>query len=228
MNNTIRVVLIGVILAVIFSLLFLVSLPLPNFYIAYAFALIGIAVLVGVSINVVRKNLRIPQDLVFAPPALIYFILNLVLSVIGLILLFAFPILFLILHIILLALFVAWFIILSGGKEIIDNVGDRAKEKVFSLRMMLADVDAIKAKTSDLPDEGKAKAQKELSAVYDALRYSDPMSHPRLAQYEDAIKNSIIQLDKAVEDGNLEKISSLSVQIQRQIKDRNNRVLLMK
>jgi hypothetical protein len=72
---------------------------------------------------------------------------------------------------------------------------------------------------------------KDIQPVADALRFSDPMSHPSLESYENDIKDSLVRLEQAVSEKdaeNAEKISALCVTLLRQIKDRNNRVKLVK
>jgi hypothetical protein len=227
-NDKIRTLIIGIVLVVVISLVFLVLPITPNLIIAYIFALLGIISLGLGVVFLTRENVKIPQDIPFLTSAWTYLIVNLIVSVLGLV--FSehlTPIFFLIIHIVILAGFVIWMVILTG-KEHIDVLDTKTKEKVFNIRMMLADLDAIKEKASDLPSPVREKTQKDLKTIYDAVRYSDPMSHPSLKEYDHAIKESIILIDRAVSEKDEEDLLNLTVRIQRQIKDRNNRVKFMK
>lgn len=227
MNNKIRIVIIGVLLAIVFSLSFFIFPVTTHLIIAYVFALIGILGLVLSAIFLARKGMRIPQDIPYLSTAWTYLIISIVVSVVGVALqAFYSPIILLVIHILILTIFLVWFIVLSGGKEYIDTRVDKTAENIFNIRMMLGDLDAIKEKVNDLPE--KEIARKEVGAVYDALRFADPVNNSNLIEYDDAIKESIILLDRAVSEGDLEKIQNISIKLQRQIKDRNNRIKIMK
>jgi len=229
MKNKIRIIVIGVILAVIFSLLFFLLPVTAHFIIAYVFALISILGLILSAIFLTRKGIRVPQDIPFLSTAWTYLIINLVVSIIGVGLQsFYSPIILIVVHILILAFFVVRIILLSGGKEYIDSREDKIAEDVFNIRMMLADLEAIKEKAANLPLEDREKVNKELGTIYDAIRYSDPISHPSLGEYDNEIKETIITLNEALVNGEIDGILNLSVKIQRQIKDRNNRVKILK
>jgi hypothetical protein len=87
-------------------------------------------------------------------------------------------------------------------------------------KSLIVDVDAIAQSTPEF--------SKDIKPVIDAIKYSDPMSNSQLAEYEDAIKDSIIRLNQAAAEKEADRVSELCVTLQRQIKDRNNRVKLLK
>lgn len=233
MNNKIRVLIISLIMAMVTSLMFLVVPITTNFIIGYIFSIIAIAGLALSVLMLTKKNTKIPQDFAFPLVARTYLILSIIVTIIVVALeafnVWSMPfIIFLIIHIALLAIFTIRIIMLLAGKEHIDAVDKKVAEKTLDLRVMLADLDDIKEKTTNLPSPDKEKAEVELKTIYEALKYSDPMSSTSLVEYENKIKESMIMLENAVGEKDLAKIEHLSVQIQRQIKDRNNRVKLMK
>jgi hypothetical protein len=127
---------------------------------------------------------------------------------------------FLLAHGVIAACFSVYLVLLKGGKEHIEHRDGEIREKTQSLAFLLADVSAILEQTPE--------GTKNIQPVVDALRYSDPMSHPSLERYENDIKDSVVRLEQAASEKDAEKISALCVTLLRQIKDRNNRVKLMK
>jgi len=127
---------------------------------------------------------------------------------------------FILIHVILLGFFSSLLILQKGGKDIIQPLEERAKEKYADFRLIQLDVETIKAR---VPNQAE-----EIQAVIDALRYSLPTSHDSIAQYENKIKDSVVMLEQAAESNDNAKISELCNTLLRQIKDRNNRAKTVK
>jgi hypothetical protein len=218
--------IIALILAAVASLFFLVVREItPLFLIAYAFALIGIGSFWFSSVYLFDNMDGYPWIAAFPAMLLRYLAVEVFFSAVFVILeqtsVFRLPsVWFLVIHAIIAAYVGVHLVMLKGGKEHIEQAGAKIREKTFEWSSLSADVSAI---LEQMPE-----AERDIRPVADALRYSDPMSHPALASYEDAIKESIVQLERAVSDKDAEKISALCVTLLRQIKDRNNRVKLMK
>jgi hypothetical protein len=127
---------------------------------------------------------------------------------------------FLVIHIVIAGYVAVHLVMLKGGKEHIEQADAKIRETTYEWGSLQSDVSAILERTPE--------AAKDIEPVADALRYSDPMSSPSLASCEDAIKEDIVRLEQAVSEKDAEKISALCVTLLRRIKDRNNRVKLMK
>ena len=121
---------------------------------------------------------------------------------------------FAIFHIILLAFFVVLLILLRGGKQIIEHRDADIKAKVANLGFMMTSVESLIQK---YPEK-----EQPLRQVAEALRYSDPMSDPALAVYEDQIQQRIYGMHNGAD------IDSSCYDLLRQIADRNSRVKLLK
>jgi hypothetical protein len=124
---------------------------------------------------------------------------------------------FILLHIILLASFSITLILMKSGKEIIDQRGDEVKQKVVALRLLQVDMESLIRKFP--------KYEKELRKVADALRYSDPMSHPSLTVHEEQIQRGIVTMDNSEESV---RIPERCAELLRQIADRNTKMKMMK
>jgi hypothetical protein len=217
--------LIALILAGVASLFFLVVQVTPLFLLAYAFALFGIGASWLGSVYLLGNMKDYPWLAGFPAVALWYLIIEALFSAVFVVLeqfsFFRLPLVwFLLAHGIIAACFAVYLVLLKGGKEHIEHRNDEIREKTQSLAFLLADVSAILERTPE--------GTKDIQPVIDALRYSDPMSHPSLERYENDIKDSVVRLKQAASEKDAEKVSTLCVTLLRQIKDRNNRVKLMK
>jgi hypothetical protein len=204
-----------------------------EFILTYAFTLVS---LVWLAYNVSflkddKKNF--PQNFAFGASAWSWFIIELVIS--GILIGFTFTgisntpltIGILVIQIILLAVFLLRGLVLMLGKRHIENVGEKAEVKVFDLRAMLVDIDALIERAPDFGDDATT-VKKQLQEVHDAIRYSDPMSNEKLDSENNAIKDSIVELERAVNEKTASDIDRISVRILRQVKDRNNKAKLTK
>ncbi|MDR1581152.1 MAG: hypothetical protein LBS35_12410 [Synergistaceae bacterium] len=225
LSNKRYATLIALILAGVASLLFLVVRITPLFLIAYAFALFGIGGFWLSSVYLFENMGDYPWLAAFPVALLRYLAIEVLFSAVFVILeqlpVFRLPpVWFFLIHVVIAAYFAVNLILLKGGKEIIERRDEVVREKTRTLAFLLADVSAILERTPEMA--------KDIRPVADALRYSDPMSHPSLERYENDIKDSVILLEQAASEKDAEKASTLCVTLLRQIKDRNNRVKLIK
>ena len=124
-------------------------------------------------------------------------------------------------HAVLLA-FMAWrYLILDAGKEQIEELGQRVEAKVINWQMIRADVENLKSYTP-------ADYQKNMQDVIDAIRYADPMSSDALFELDEAIKDNVMMLEVKLNAQQYDELAMLCIRIQRQIKDRNTRMKLLK
>jgi len=229
MNRKLRIIYIYLIVAAVLTAVFLLLPSVPNAVIGFVFGLIGVATLGAATSFAFKKNANYPFDAAFALLILRYFILQIVISAIVIVLelLDIYTLnsgIFIVVHIILLAAAIIRSIVLGAGKKYIDDLDKKVKAQTFAWGMLVADTDQIREKIDHLSPE----IQKEIETTCDEIRYSDPMGHKSLETYDNEIKESVITLDKAVESWNDDKISKLCTTIKRQIKDRNNQLKLLK
>ena len=120
---------------------------------------------------------------------------------------------------ILAAIFAIYITTMKAGKDIINQRGAEVKQKVSDLRLKQLDIEVIMRE--------HPKYEKDLKKVCDALRYSDPMSHPSLQIYEDEIQKTIFSM-QGINADDSENIPNICEKLLRQINDRNSRVKIMK
>lgn len=109
----------------------------------------------------------------------------------------------------------------KAAADIVENVDTKVKTQTFFIRSLTVDADTLMASAES--DEAKAACRK----VYEALRYSDPMSNEALATVENQIAQKFGALSSAVTVGsaNIDKLADELVVL---IGDRNKKCKLVK
>lgn len=187
---------------------------------AYIFSLAGLFTIAGTLLHISnRQGGEYVVSSAFPLASVKYFILQLLLSMIILLLslfnVVKLPLGWFIFLQTLLAVFFIWKLLaMDSGKEYIEAVGTKVKIRIsrwkdFALRV------------STLLPIADQEVKKDISAVYDALRYADPMSDERLNDIENAIDKKIIQLSDKVKCKNNQETVDLCQQLLTDIKIRN-------
>ena len=218
------ILLISGIMAVV-ATTFLVVVPVtPTVLIAYAFILLAIGLFTWGNLQLLDNTKSYPWFAAFPMRIWQYLIAQLVLSAVFVIREYfwegAFALgLFFFLHVAVLGYFAVSLVLMKAAPDIIEPRGAEIKQKVSALRLLQADVESI---IRHHPEH-----EKPLRQVLDALRYSDPMSHPSIAIYEEQIQRSILSMS-GMDDNDPAKIPEICDALLKQIADRNGRVKIMK
>lgn len=110
----------------------------------------------------------------------------------------------------------------SAAADIVESVDQKVAEKTSFLRMATADAEFILASAKS------AEAKAECKKVYEALRYSDPMSSGALSEIEKKITAQIEELKSAVAADDAEKVKSAAEELMLLIKERNTKCKALK
>lgn len=110
----------------------------------------------------------------------------------------------------------------NAAAEIVNEVGEKVKEKTQFIK--LTTVDAQNLMNSAKSESVKSACKK----VYEALRYSDPMSSEALAREEAEIADKMAELSSAVASDNADLAESISNEITALVKARNNKCKALK
>ena len=111
------------------------------------------------------------------------------------------------------------------AKVVIDEVtriDQKVKVQTFYIKSLTIDADTLMASAKS--DTAKAECRK----VYEALRYSDPMSNDALASVEAQISTKFAELSDAVNAGKEEEIAALARDVIVLVGDRNKKCKLFK
>ena len=220
------VVLITVIMAIALTTisLFLFNIT-ATLVIAYLFSILALTMFCFTNLFMLQNDKIFPLFAAFPKLIWIYFTSQLSVSTVFLIrenflLVGAFPIgLFVVIHICMLAFFGILLILLKGGTTTIAQKDAEIKQKVATLQLMRLDVESV---LNNHPEHAKP-----LKQVVEALKYSDPMSHPSIGVYEEQIQKNILAMS-GLEGNDPANIPQICETLLKQIADRNSRVKLMK
>ena len=147
---------------------------------------------------------------------------------------FLLPIWYFCIQLVVLAAVAAVSIFLAMGKGNIDALQAKVRMKTAALSLLCADVDAIKSEAEQLAPEVQRSVEKNLQEVYEAIRYSDPMSSDKLQECEEEIRGAVALLGSEVAElaktkgDDPAQIHERCGEILRRVKDRNNRVKILK
>lgn len=127
----------------------------------------------------------------------------------------------------IVCLFVAGYFIIacvnaSTVANVVADIGVNVKIKTAFIRGAIVEAENILARATT--DEIKA----EINRVYEAFRFSDPMSNPKLEDIEQEIDNNLKELKKAVTNNDNFKVVDIANKLLLLIKERNNKCKLLK
>ena len=106
----------------------------------------------------------------------------------------------------------------AAAASIVDQVDEKIKTKTSFIRSMTVEAERIMARANS--DEVKAECKK----VYEAIRYSDPMSNPELAGIEAKITVKVDEFSSAVSTDNAETAKEIADEIVILVGDRNKKI----
>lgn len=109
----------------------------------------------------------------------------------------------------------------KASSDVVENIDSKVKAQTFFIKSLTVDVDSLLARAST--PEAKAACKK----VYEAVRYSDPMSNDALAGVESQITLKFNEFSNAVTE-NTENIAALADELIVLIGDRNKKCKLLK
>lgn len=103
----------------------------------------------------------------------------------------------------------------SAAAEEIARVDEKVAAQTTFIKGLSAEANALMSKTTN------ENTRKECKKVYEALRYSDPMSNERLIGEENRIRDLFNELGSAVENGEEEKVTEITKKLVSAIEERN-------
>lgn len=110
----------------------------------------------------------------------------------------------------------------SAAIDIVGSVDEKVKEKTFFIKSLTIDAESLMSRAQS--EEIKAECKK----VYEAVRYSDPMSHDALSSIESEITIKLSTLSDAVAGADYEMVSKTANELVILISDRNRKCKLLK
>lgn len=239
-NNKKNVLLISAILAIIFSLLFIVIRPVTGiFLISYIFAILGLAILCATTWFVIDRSESYPWTTALPRAAIVYLIIELVLSAVfvlveqlakwsfGAIALiewiegFRFaPGWYLLIHAVLLLGLIIRIVLLKGGVTHIEKRGTEVKTKTQFIAALRIDAELLANRTEN------AKLKNQLAKLAETIRFSDPMSADALIPIEQQMTTKMDELKDNLQE--FEKASAIADEIALLLEERNAKCKVLK
>lgn len=110
----------------------------------------------------------------------------------------------------------------STVAELVSEIDVKIKTQTSFIRLAIVESQTIMERAQTV--EIKAETKK----VYEALRYSDPMSNPNLSSVEQDIDKNLRELKKAVDSNDIAKVQEIARELDLLIKERNSKCKLLK
>ena len=104
----------------------------------------------------------------------------------------------------------------SAAADAVTEVGEKVRANTSTMRMLTADAEALISQAPN--DEIRAECKK----VYEALRYSDPVSNPLLSEIETRMTIKMNELSSIVDNCDMKKIEKTSKELILLTEKRNN------
>ncbi len=108
------------------------------------------------------------------------------------------------------------------ASDAVTRIDEKVKSQTFFIKALTVDADTLVAAAKS--EEVRAECKK----VYEAIRFSDPMSNEALASSESQITINFEELAAAVEDDDTEAVKAIARTVLVLLKDRNNKCKLLK
>ena len=116
---------------------------------------------------------------------------------------------------VILALTIQALLRASAAAEAVETVGGAVRERTDFFRYLTTEAGALSAYAAD------ETAKNACKKVYEALRYSDPVSAAPLTRVENDISDSFQTFSAAVRAGETDRVPALSEDLLRKIAERN-------
>lgn len=110
----------------------------------------------------------------------------------------------------------------SVATDEIKKIDNYVQQRGFYIKSLSADMGLLVARCTD------PQLKKELNNVCEAIKYSDPMSPPSLADLECKIKAACSNLENALTNGQVDNVKALCPKILAMIQQRNQQCRLLK
>lgn len=110
----------------------------------------------------------------------------------------------------------------QAGASLVTDIDEEIKNNTFLIKSLTVDVESLMRK------EVNADIKSELKKVYEAVRYSDPMSNDALSGIESQITLKMNELIESVEKGDINLVSKNAKEMIVLVNDRNRKCKLLK
>lgn len=196
-----------------------------GFWISWGFSFIATLITLAVPALIVKEGKEVKsifQGFSIAAVTTLYFVAQLVLGFILIVASFLPIFIVVILEVLLLGAYAVILILSFMGKNIVTNLEQNQKEKVYFVKSIAVDLSMVANKISD------ETAKKLVNKIAETAKYSDPMSSPSLAGLEAQISIKVEELKNSTDENDVEKITTVANKIEELFTERNEKCKLLK
>ena len=104
----------------------------------------------------------------------------------------------------------------------IERIDEKIKTQTFFIRSLTVDAATL------MEQANSPAVRAECNKVYEAIRYSDPMSHDALASAETQITLKFEEFSEIVKTGNIESVTPAAKELVVLVENRNKKCMLLK
>lgn len=122
----------------------------------------------------------------------------------------------------LLALNVVAVVKATAAVDLVSAVDEKIKVQTFFIKSLTVDAECLMAKAKS------AEVKAECKKVFEAIRYSDPMSHDALSSVEGQITIQFAKLSETVANGSVESVAAVAEDLLILLTERNKKCRLLK
>ncbi len=198
-----------------------------TFWTSYAMMIVAFIV-VGISLLVTMLGKSEPKDAFLKMPiaahSIAYFVIELIVSTIFIVLGYTIPLWFVGVPVQLLILVIHIVVLCSSFfvKSHIVSVDNHIEDKTNFIKLLKVDVDVITETTDD------TEVREAFVALSEQVRYSDPMSHESLFELEKQIQECLIYAKRCVDQGKNEAALKNCEIASRMLFERNEKTKALK
>lgn len=123
---------------------------------------------------------------------------------------------------ILLGIYIICIIVSLIRKNTFAEKADLVKSNVMFIQGIAVDIELLIDRCTD------SEIKKQLKALHETVKYSDPMSNSVVAREEDMICDAVVELKEIFDNENMDEASSLIKRLKRLFDERNKKMLVTK
>lgn len=215
----------GVVLVVYHLLVFLILKPVTGvFWLSYGFMLLAFVLqLVGLYFSFKQMTVKaVFFGIPLASFTLYFFFAELFMSTVFMIFQSVPLVLPFLLQALLLAVYAVVAIVSVLSRDAAVGALDQVQSSAAAMRLNTVDIETLRDAATD------PELKNQLRRLAEAVRYSDPMSNPAIADVEAAIKQETFALQTYCDDGDIESAKSACARLNRLYVERNRKLAVLK
>jgi hypothetical protein len=225
-NKGLAITILGLILAVFQVLVFLIPFERGSvFWVAYGFTTFAILAQAAVVYIAVGKADTMKSKFMGFPIVhigFVYLVAQLIIGGASMLLPMIPSWLSIIVQVVVLFVAAVSLIATEAGRDEINRIDKQVEQKVMFIQSLQVDLQMLLQKTDDV------LVKKQLSALIDSVKYSDPMTSDALVPLERSLEETLAKLECAIQEKNTQTAGQLAEEFNQLLTQRNKKCKILK